>query len=111
MKISRFIKKIKFFNNEKLKNQHTMKDSVNRDIDHACVETFFDGMGPQTATEIIKRRIDKHIINQYGIEEFHNKGRYYIARVNVGNGKIIHTMLIDKQNGMVRSLYKSAKSK
>ena len=43
-------------------------------------------MGPATATAIIKRRIDKHIINEYGIDELTNTGRYYIARVSEANG-------------------------
>jgi hypothetical protein len=67
---------------------------------------FFDGMGPVTAREITKRRIDKYIIAEFGVEEFENSERYYVARISEVNGRIIHTLLVDKQNGMTRSLYR-----
>ena len=65
-------------------------------------------MGLVTATEIVKERIDENTINEYGIDELENKGHYYIARVSEANGSVVHTMLIDKQNGMVRSLCRRA---
>ena len=68
--------------------------------------SFFDGMGSATATEIIKRRIDKDDLDEYGITDLENTGRYYIAQVSEANGSIIHTLMVDKQNGMVRSLYR-----
>jgi len=85
------------------------KSPRNFDSDNT-LSTIFDGMGPATATAIIKRRIDKHIINEYGIDELTNTGRYYIARVSEANG-IINAYLIDKQNGMVRSLYRKYSEK
>jgi hypothetical protein len=85
-----------------------LKNSRKQNCRKNSAETFFDGMGPDTATEIIKRRIDKYIINEYGIYEFENKGRYYIARVCEANGSILHTLLVDKQTGMTRTLCRKA---
>ena len=69
---------------------------------------FSDGMSMITATEIIKERINEDLISEYGIDELKNTGRYYIARVSESNGNIVHTLLVDKQNGMVRSLHRKA---
>ena len=71
-------------------------------------EVFFEGMGLVTATEIVMERINENVINEYGIDEVENTGRYYIARVSEAKGSIIHTLLVDKQNGMVRSLCRKA---
>ena len=87
-----------YINHSKISNLDNHYEGINP------VEVFFKNMGPHTANEIIKHRIDRHIINEYGIDELANKDRYYIARVREVNGTVIHTMLIDKDNGMVRSL-------
>jgi hypothetical protein len=71
-------------------------------------EFFSDGMSMITATEIIKERINEDLISEYGIDELKNTGRYYIARVSESNGNVVHTLLVDKQNGMVRSLHRKA---
>jgi hypothetical protein len=71
-------------------------------------ELFSDGMSMITATEIIKERINEDLISEYGIDELKNTGRYYIARVSESNGNVVHTLLVDKQNGMVRSLHRKA---
>jgi hypothetical protein len=69
---------------------------------------FSDGMSMITATEIIKERINEDLISEYGIGELKNTGRYYIARVSESNGNVVHTLLVDKQNGMVRLLHRKA---
>ena len=106
-KFNNFFKSI-FLSNRFLETKNRSKQPIRQDEGENAVATFFDGMGSATATEIIKRRIDKHIINKYGIQELTNTGRYYTAQVTEVNGSIIHTFLIDKQNGMVRSLYRKA---
>ena len=92
------------FNHNNYGNQHRLSGSENHFDGENSKEAFFDGMGLVTATEIVKERIDENIINEYGIDELKNTGRYYIARVSEANGSISHTLLVDKQNGMVRSL-------
>jgi hypothetical protein len=78
------------------------------DIDQGPYSSFFDGLGPVTAREIVKRRIDRCIIDECGIKELVDSDRYYIARLSEAKGSIIHTLLVDKQKGMVRSLYRKA---
>lgn len=92
------------FNHNNNGNRHRLSGSENPFDGENSKETFFDGMGLVTATEIVKERIDENIINEYGIDELKNTGRYYIARVSEANGSISHSLLVDKQNGMVRSL-------
>ncbi|MCB2141116.1 hypothetical protein KQH27_00245 [bacterium] len=92
------------FNHEKDDNQHRKTDSKNYFDRESSAESYFDGMGLVTATEIIKERIDENTMNECGIDKLENKGRYYLARVSEEKGSISHTVLIDKQNGMVRSL-------
>ena len=83
--------------------------NLDENLEEEMVEpSFFDGMGSATATEIIKRRIDQNDIDEYGITDLENTGRYYIAHVSEGNGSIIHTLMVDKQNGMIRSLSRKA---
>ena len=108
MFILQALKDVKRKLQSKLNNKRRLTNS-----DKACggeneLTAFFDGMGSVTATEIIKQRIDKRIIADYGIDGLKNTGRYYIARVSEANGSIIHTLLVDKQNGMVRSLYRKS---
>ena len=94
-------------NSSNNRNDAHKRRSANPDDHHEAemVEpSFFDGMGSATATEIIKRRIDKNDIDEYGITDLKNTGRYYIAQVSEANGSIIHTLMVDKQNGMIRSL-------
>lgn len=57
---------LKFNRQPELK--HSIKQSIYKDDEEATVATIFDGMGSVTATAIVKRRIDKHIVNQYGIK-------------------------------------------
>ena len=95
---------INYFSN---RNDVNKRRSTNPDDHHEAemVEpSFFDSMGSATATEIIKRRINKNDIDEYGITDLKNTGRYYIAQVSEANGSIIHTLMVDKQNGMIRSL-------
>ena len=68
--------------------------------------SFFDAMGPITAREIFKRRLDKNIIAEMGTQEVRNLGRYQIVRMQEVNASIIHTLLVDKQKRMVVSLYR-----
>lgn len=65
---------------------------------------FFNDMGPITAREIHKRRLDKHIMAEMGINGTRNLGRYQIVRMQEVNGSITHTLLVDKQKQMVVSL-------
>ena len=99
------------FNHNNNDHQHRLIGSENHYEEENPAETFFDGMGIATATEIVKERIDENIINEYGIDELKNTGRYYIARVREDKGSISHTLLVDKQNGMVRSLCRKPTSK
>jgi hypothetical protein len=78
------------------------------DIGQELYSNFFDGLGPVTAREIVKRRIDRCIIDECSIKELANTDRYYIARLSEAKGSIIHTLLVDKQKGIVRSLYRKA---
>ena len=98
-------------NNKKNDNQKRLIGSENHLDGENSAETIFDGMGIVTATEIVKERIDENIINEYGIDELKNTGRYYIARVSEAKGSISHTLLVDKQNRMVRSLCRKPTSK
>ena len=91
-------------NHENDDNQHRKTDSKNYFDRESSADSYFDGMGLVTATEIVKERIDKNTMNVCGIDELENKGRYYLSRVSEAKGSISHTLLIDKQNGMVRSL-------
>jgi len=91
--------------NEKEVQQCQLEELTERQSEREPLPSFFDGMGPVTAHMIIKRRIDKYIYALYGIEELENNGRYYIARITEANGSVIKTLLVDKQNGMARTLY------
>jgi hypothetical protein len=97
--------------NRKNVSEHRCIGSDYHYDDKKSEESIFNGMGPDTATEIIKRRIDKCIINEYGINELKNTGRYCIARVSEANGNLIHTLLVDKENGMTRSLCRKVAKK
>ena len=101
-----FITKYSVFRNGKYKNNKPNLDNPYNveNID----ELFSDGMSMITATEIIKERLNEDLISEYGIDDLKNTGRYYIARISESNGNIVHTLLVDKQNGMVRSLHRKA---
>ena len=109
-KLNKFVK-----NRLKIKPDLSNKSVQNNPTSHSDndnpIPTIFDGMGSATATEIIKRRIDRHIFNEYGIQGLENTGRYYTASVSEANGSIIHTFIVDKQNGMVRTLHRKVASK
>ena len=113
MKLFEIIKKLNCLSFDKLIRNNSrdhVKISNSNSLSGARdpFEVFFENMGPQTANEIIKQRIDRCIINEYGLDELANRKRYCIARVGEANGRVIHTMLIDRQSGMVRSLCRKA---
>lgn len=98
-------------NDRKVKNKPQLSKPNSKHDDNNPIALFFESMGPVTLTEIIKRRIDRYIINEYELDEVGNKGRYYIARLSEANGSVVHTMLVDRQSGMVRSLYRKPAGK
>ena len=74
-------------------------------IDQASLQGIFDNIGSVTAHMIIKRRIDKYIYAEYGIDGLINNARFAIERVSEANGKILKTLLVDKQTGKKLTLY------
>jgi len=110
MKLLAYIKsKLSRFKEQNPKNNDQRGCSerlVEGNSDDEPLLSFLDGLGPVTVREIVKRRIDKCIIDEYGIEELANTDRYYIARRSEAKGSVIHSLLVDKQSGMTRSLYR-----
>ena len=92
---------------EKVDQQCQLEELIDRQNEPAPLSRFLDNMGAATTNMIIKRRIDKYIYTVYGIGNLKNDGRFYIDRVTEANGSIIKTLLVDKQNGMTRTLYKT----
>ena len=82
-----------------------LEELIQKQSDQAPLSGFFDNIGPVTASMIIHRRIDKYIYAVCGSEELINNKRFYIARTTEANGSVIKTSLVDKQNGMTRTLY------
>jgi hypothetical protein len=91
--------------NVKEVQQCQLEDFLDRQSVQATFSCFFDRMGPVTASMIIKRRIDKYIYAVYGREGLKKNKHFYIARTTEASGSIIKTSLVDKQNGMTRTLY------
>lgn len=65
-----------------------------------------DGMGSATAKIIINRRLSEKFLQECGVKEVKNIGRYYFAKIISKNGKIIDEVLFDKQCGAIISLHK-----
>ena len=82
-----------------------LEELIQKQSDQAPLSGFFDNIGPVTASMIIHRQIDKYIYAVCGSEELINNKRFYIARTTEANGSVIKTSLVDKQNGMTRTLY------
>lgn len=90
--------------NEKGNQRCRLENVVEAHDEHEPLTSLFDDMGPITAHMLIKRRIDKYIYSVYGLDAIENNRRFYIARVHEKNVGIIKTLLIDRQNGMMRTL-------
>lgn len=90
---------------EKVGQQSQLEEFIEDQDEQTPLPSLFKNMGPVTAHLIVKRLIDKYIYALYGIEGLENNERYYIARVTIASGKVIKTMLVDKRNGMARTLY------
>lgn len=65
-----------------------------------------EGMGSATAKIIINRRLSEKFLQECGVKEVKNAGRYYSAQIISKNGKIIDEVLVDKQCGAIISLHK-----
>lgn len=66
------------------------------------IQQIIDGMSMGTATLVIKKVMENEDDGSFTIKDLANKGRYYTASVVDADGKMIHRMLVDKQNGEVR---------
>ncbi len=92
-------------------NQKATKDSivVGRPPQSAANDptpSCLDGMGSATAKIIINRRLSEKFLQECGVKEVKNTGRYYSAQIISKNGKIIDEVLVDKQCGSIISLHK-----
>ncbi len=70
------------------------------------MQSCLDGMGSATAKIIINRRLSEKFLQECGVKEVKNIGRYYSAQIISKNGKIIDEVLVDKQCGSIISLHK-----
>ena len=58
-----------------------------------------DGMSADSAKFLIGKCANNRNYKVYGIE---NKGRYFTAKIQDKNGKIVNELLVDKLNGTVK---------
>lgn len=65
---------------------------------------YLEGMGTATARILINRHLDENLLEEYGLKELKNKGRYYIAKIVEPDGSLVDEVLIDKQSGTIQSL-------
>lgn len=77
-------------------------ETVDDEIDRHQVLRVIDGMSDGTASIIIRKEMGQRISEDYKIEGLENKGRYYLAKITGAKGRLLLTMLVDKQNGNVQ---------
>lgn len=61
-----------------------------------------DGMSDGTATIVINRAVGDEHADRFAIKDLKNKGRYYTAAIVNCDGKVIQSLIVDKQSGEVR---------
>jgi hypothetical protein len=75
-----------------------------RSDEEDCISRYMEGMGTATARILIKRYLDESELEEYGLSQLYNTGRYYTARIVEADGRLIDEVLIDKQSGIIQSL-------
>jgi len=82
------------------------KDAAVRTDEEDPLSKYLDGMGSATARILIDRHLDDDVWEKYDLKELKNTGRYYIAKIVSADGKLIDEVLIDKQSGTIKSLFR-----
>lgn len=65
-------------------------------------------MGEGTARILINRLINERLLEEHGVKDLKNIGRYYSAKIIAPNGELVDEVLVDKQCGVIASLRRKA---
>jgi hypothetical protein len=80
------------------------KTTTIRADEEYSISRYMEGMGTATARILIKRHLDESELEEYGLTQLKNTGRYYTARIIEADGRLFDEVLIDKQSGTIQSL-------
>jgi hypothetical protein len=113
-----FVKSIRQF----LKEKKVANDSIDKVVSKAIQDNdpedcnsavsdawetdieFLDGMSTGTARFILERKVNKDVLEQYGVKNIENHGRHYLAKIVGPDGNVTDTVIIDKLSRSVHFL-------